>query len=59
MGVDDARSLTNLILKLLTDYLKDGDPEEAPDLRGVFDTFEEAEAELATEGSVADGEKHV
>jgi hypothetical protein len=37
----------------------DGDPEEAPDLRGVFDTFEEAEAELATEGSVADGEKHV
>ena len=38
---------------------EDGDPEEAPDLRGVFDTFEEAEAELATEGSVADGEKHV
>jgi len=37
----------------------DGNPEEAPDLRGVFDTFEEAEAELATEGSVANGEKHV
>ena len=37
----------------------DGDPEEAPYLRGVFDSFEEAKAELATEGSVADGEWHV
>jgi hypothetical protein len=32
----------------------DGDPEEAPYLRGVLDSFEEAKAELATEGSVDD-----
>ena len=31
-----------------------GAPEDAPDLRGVFDSVEEAEAKLATEGSVDD-----
>jgi hypothetical protein len=29
-----------------------GDPEEAPYLRGVFDSAEEAETELALEGSI-------